>query len=291
MVNMVLFPVLVQQSSMTVDPDTQFGFPVHNNEELDLQRRQFVVQALTEMGISNAEDRVVVSPAIAPGFESFEAERAYHRASAAASAASAAASAAAWRRLWRRRVLRSLRPIESFDCRCCGPGSVARSVVFPASETCSALSVRSPPCSAAGSPHRAAVRDQSFARKLNPDARREFDMRLTMAQVHEQEGNCKRRTDCTRLCMKRIRSTRVCHRYGVVQMGLGQTDGRASCSWSRPISSIRQSRHSQRPGLCLHHAGGTRPGEALLEEAYTLDSGKERTINKSRSAAGLAGPV
>ena len=78
-VNMVPFPVLVQQSSMTVDPDTQYGFPVHNNEELDLQRRQFVVQALTEMGISNAEDRVIVSPAIAPGFESFEAERAYHR--------------------------------------------------------------------------------------------------------------------------------------------------------------------------------------------------------------------
>lgn len=78
-VNMVPFPVLVQQSSMTVDPDTQYGFPVHNNEELDLQRRQLVVQALTEMGISNAEDRVVVSPAIAPGFESFEAERAYHR--------------------------------------------------------------------------------------------------------------------------------------------------------------------------------------------------------------------
>jgi hypothetical protein len=51
---------------------------VHNNEELDLQRRQFIVQALSEMGVSNAEDRVVVSPALTPGFESFEGERAYN---------------------------------------------------------------------------------------------------------------------------------------------------------------------------------------------------------------------
>jgi hypothetical protein len=77
-VNMVPFPVLVQQSSMTADPDTKYGFPVHNNEELDLQRRQLIVQALSEMGVSNAEDRVVVSPALTPGFESFEGERAYN---------------------------------------------------------------------------------------------------------------------------------------------------------------------------------------------------------------------
>jgi hypothetical protein len=77
-VGSVPFPVLVQQSSMTVDPDTKYGFPVHNNEELDMQRRQLIVQALAQTGISNAEERVVVSPALTPGFESFEAERAYN---------------------------------------------------------------------------------------------------------------------------------------------------------------------------------------------------------------------
>jgi uncharacterized membrane protein YgcG len=74
---MVPFPILVQQSSMTARPDTRYQFPVHNNEELDMQRRQLVVQALITMGVQDAEERVVVSPALTPGFESFEAERAY----------------------------------------------------------------------------------------------------------------------------------------------------------------------------------------------------------------------
>jgi hypothetical protein len=76
---MVPFPILVQQSSMTARTDTTYGFPVHNNEELDMHRRQLVVQALLEMGVMDAEERVVVSPALTPGFESFEAERAYQQ--------------------------------------------------------------------------------------------------------------------------------------------------------------------------------------------------------------------
>jgi len=77
-VNSVPFPVIVQQSSMTVDPESTYGFPVNNNEELDLQRRQLIVQALAQMGVPNAEERVVVGPALTPGFEEFEAERAYN---------------------------------------------------------------------------------------------------------------------------------------------------------------------------------------------------------------------
>lgn len=76
--NEVPFPILVQQSSMTVDPAATYGFPVHNNEELDQQRRELIVYALSQMGVPNAEERVVVSPALTPGFESFEAERAYN---------------------------------------------------------------------------------------------------------------------------------------------------------------------------------------------------------------------
>jgi hypothetical protein len=75
----VPFPILVERSSMSVDPDTRFRFPVHNNEELDLQRREFVVEALGRLGLVDAEQRVVVAPALTPGFESFEAERAYNR--------------------------------------------------------------------------------------------------------------------------------------------------------------------------------------------------------------------
>jgi hypothetical protein len=73
------FPVLVQPSSMSQQAGDTYGFPVHNNHELDMQRRALIVRALNHMGVDDAEDRVVVSPALAPGFEQFEAERAYHR--------------------------------------------------------------------------------------------------------------------------------------------------------------------------------------------------------------------
>lgn len=77
-VNSVPFPVIVQQSSMTVDAESTYGYPVNGNEGLDMQRRLLVVQALAQMGISDAEQRVVVGPALTPGFESFEGERAYN---------------------------------------------------------------------------------------------------------------------------------------------------------------------------------------------------------------------
>src|SRR5690606_19718499 len=53
-------------------------YPVHNNRDLDLRRREVIVAALHTMGVQDAEQRVVVAPLLAPGFESFEAERAYN---------------------------------------------------------------------------------------------------------------------------------------------------------------------------------------------------------------------
>lgn len=71
------FPIILQPSSMTARPDTEFGFAVHNNEELDTLRREYLVHALVGLGVQDAEQRVVVAPALTPGFQSFEAERAY----------------------------------------------------------------------------------------------------------------------------------------------------------------------------------------------------------------------
>ena len=53
--------------------------PVNENIALDVSRREFVVQALKRFGVTDAEERVVVSPALTPGFEGFEAERAIQR--------------------------------------------------------------------------------------------------------------------------------------------------------------------------------------------------------------------
>ncbi len=73
----VPFPVAVEPSSMTVREGTKHEFPIHGNLALDMNRREIVVRSLTALGVEDAEQRVVVAPPIAPGFEYPEAERAY----------------------------------------------------------------------------------------------------------------------------------------------------------------------------------------------------------------------
>jgi len=73
------FPVLVERSNMSSVVDSRHGFPVNGHEDLDAQRRELIVHALSEMGVAEADSRVIVSPALTPGFEDFEGERAYNR--------------------------------------------------------------------------------------------------------------------------------------------------------------------------------------------------------------------
>ena len=56
------FPIIVERSSMSVDPESQHGFPVNGHEALDLERRN-----------------LLVAPALTPGFQEFEGEAAYTR--------------------------------------------------------------------------------------------------------------------------------------------------------------------------------------------------------------------
>lgn len=73
------YPVLVEPSTMSVRAGDKYGFAVHNDPALDLNRRQVVIAALVALGMADAEQRVVVSPALTPGFQGFEGERAYGR--------------------------------------------------------------------------------------------------------------------------------------------------------------------------------------------------------------------
>lgn len=73
------YPVIIERSMMSPKADSKYGYPVNNDATLDDQRRQLVVKALLAMGVEDAESRVVVAPVYAPGFESFEANRAYQR--------------------------------------------------------------------------------------------------------------------------------------------------------------------------------------------------------------------
>ncbi|WP_197440747.1 hypothetical protein [Thalassoglobus neptunius] len=73
------YPVIIERSSMSIDPESEFRYPVNNNRELDEHRRQLIVDALTAMGMYEAENRVVVGPALTPGFTGPQAQRAYAR--------------------------------------------------------------------------------------------------------------------------------------------------------------------------------------------------------------------
>lgn len=74
------FPVIVERSQTSVLPHTEHKYPIHYNPQLDMQRRAVVVRALNELGVPDAEDRVVVAPAITPGIYGVEGERAFYRA-------------------------------------------------------------------------------------------------------------------------------------------------------------------------------------------------------------------
>lgn len=71
------FPVIIAQSKITPRPETVHKYPVHHNEELDLRRREVIVQALGSMGVQDAEKRVVVGRALTFPYTDAEGERAY----------------------------------------------------------------------------------------------------------------------------------------------------------------------------------------------------------------------
>lgn len=73
------WPIVVERSQTSARPNTEFHYPVHFNPELDLRRREVVVRALTRLGVTDAEQRVVVAPSFAQGVTSEEAARAYYR--------------------------------------------------------------------------------------------------------------------------------------------------------------------------------------------------------------------
>lgn len=73
----VPFPIVVEKSKISPREGTVHGYPVHSNEALDLARRDVLVQALSQMGVNDAERRVVVGYPYGPGYTDFEAERAY----------------------------------------------------------------------------------------------------------------------------------------------------------------------------------------------------------------------
>jgi len=72
------FPVVVERSTTSERPDSEFKYPVHVNPQLDMQRRDIIVRSLAAMNVTDAEQRVMVAPPLAAGYTSMEAIRAYY---------------------------------------------------------------------------------------------------------------------------------------------------------------------------------------------------------------------
>lgn len=72
------FPVVVERS-MNDNSQGKYHYPVNPNPELDNQRREVIVAALMQMGVADADQAVVVSPAFATPATAQEAEAAYLR--------------------------------------------------------------------------------------------------------------------------------------------------------------------------------------------------------------------
>jgi Flp pilus assembly protein TadD len=131
---------------------------------------------------------------------------------------------------------------------------------------------------------------KTAARKLNPDARREFETALTMAQVHEQEGKLQKAAEIyKKLHELDAEQPKVCHRLGVVQMGLGnEADGMLLLEQANLLDPDNADILNDL-GYAYVVSGELEQGEELLRQAYSLDPGDERTTNNLALAAGLAG--
>ena len=71
--------VVIERSDTSKKWRTVHHFPVHYNDELDAARRNVVVNALSLLGVANADQIVVVAPAFPEGLNSDEASQAYSR--------------------------------------------------------------------------------------------------------------------------------------------------------------------------------------------------------------------
>lgn len=70
-------PIVIERSTTSVKPGTEYEYPIHLNDELDLKRRRVVVAVLLALGVSDAEERVLVAPAFAEGLNAAAAAAAY----------------------------------------------------------------------------------------------------------------------------------------------------------------------------------------------------------------------
>ena len=73
------FAVIIERSMTAPRNETEHKYPIHPDPVLDMQRRDIIVRSLVALGVKDADQRVVVAPALAAGYTAVEARAAYQQ--------------------------------------------------------------------------------------------------------------------------------------------------------------------------------------------------------------------
>lgn len=128
------------------------------------------------------------------------------------------------------------------------------------------------------------------ARKLKPGAAREFETRLTMAQIHEREGKLQKAANIyAELLKERPEHAKLCHRYGVVLTELGKGDEGVQYLERARTADPNNAAVLSDLGYAYLISDELESAETLLRDAFEQDPRDERTVNNLALAVGLNG--
>jgi Flp pilus assembly protein TadD len=129
-----------------------------------------------------------------------------------------------------------------------------------------------------------------FVRNANPAKRAEDDTRLTLAQVHEQEGQFKKAEGLYReLHEQNPDDAFVCHHLGVVLIQLGREgDGRLMIEQANVLKPDSPEILNDL-GYAYLLDGEIEQAESILRDAYDLNPDDERVLSNLALAVGYGG--
>jgi Flp pilus assembly protein TadD len=129
-----------------------------------------------------------------------------------------------------------------------------------------------------------------FVRNASPAKRAEADTILTLAQVHEQEGQFKKAEGLYReLHEQDPDNAFVCHHLGVVLIQLGRDDeGRLLIEQANVLQPDSPEILNDL-GYSYLLSGEIEQAESILQDAYQLNPDDERTISNLALAVGYGG--
>ncbi len=129
-----------------------------------------------------------------------------------------------------------------------------------------------------------------FVHNASPARRAEADTRLTLAQVHEQEGQFKKAGDMYReLHEQDPDNAFVCHHLGVVLIQLGRDEeGRLMIEQANLLQPDSPEILNDL-GYAYLLSGDIEQAESILRDAYELNPDDERTMSNLALAVGYGG--